>query len=543
MKTIRSIVFAVTLIGVLTGSVHAQNISAGFAGVRSAVDFAYGWPGVTATSLNVAPGGGNSVITGTSTITLVTGSVGTSNQGSFNPLSTNTPIYVGFGSNQDLVTPTAVSGCGAGQPQGSCQVTAAFTHIHGANEPVFSGTFGLQEAINSANAAGGGVVALGSGWTALGGTNAAVTAAAPFSNVFIEDNRGVAQRFWSMQPSTLTVIPPPATLVSSATLAGGVSFTASPVGTWATSAYYFCITYVDALGGESGCSASYTITPGTTSYSLNVISPIASTGAVGWRAYGGITSTPLAYLLATSATNCTLTTLETVMPACAIGSNGVWSTLYVSTTSLSPVAQAVTAVNNPVPQSHTTFAYAPSSVNNLVPFQTNYGPFSTTTVASATASALTILGSFNLPAGYLNTIGRTVRVSGKLLLTAGASSTLSVQLMMGWAGGLTAGLPVAVCNAVSGFVFATQPYTDTNFSCTMTTNAVGATAIGSIQPESMFMAGYAAGTLIPIGTDTSNAAVGSLGLFAQDTFSLAIKPLVAADTTVQLLSLHIETLE
>jgi hypothetical protein len=206
------------------------------------------------------------------------------------------------------------------------------------------------------------------------------------------------------------------------------------------------------------------------------------------------------------------------------------------------VAQAVTAVNNPVPQSHTTFAYAPTGSLPL-PFQTNYGPFSTSTVASATASAQTILGSFNLPAGFQNTIGRTIRVSGKLILTAGGSSTLSIQLGTAWAGGVTAGLPIAVCNAVSGFVFATQPYTDVNFTCTMTTNAVGATAIGSIQPESSFIASYAAGTLIPIAADTSNAAVGSLGLFSQNTYSLAIRPLVAADTTVQLLSLHIEVLQ
>ena len=542
MKTLIRSIAVVTLIGALAGSVHAQNINAGFAGVRNAVDYAYGLPGVTASSLNVAPNGGNAAV-GTATITLNTGSVGVSNQGPFNPLAINAPITIGIGADQETITPTAVSGCGAGQPLGTCQVTGSFTYLHGPNEPVTSGSYGLQEAINSAHGTGG-WVSLSSGWTQLGATNATITASTAYSNVYIQDNRGLTQRYWSMQPSTLTVIAPPAVLVSSATAAGGVSFTAAPVGTWGTSAYYFCITYVDALGGESGCSASYTITPGTTAYSLNIISPIASTGAVGWRAYGGITSTPLAYLLATSATNCTLTTLESVMPACAIGSNGVWPTLYVSTTSQSPVAQAVTNVNNPVPQSHTTFAYAPSaSASNIVPFQTNYGPFSTSTVASATASDLTILGSFNLPAGYLNVIGRTVRVSGKILLTAGASSTLSVQLMVGWAGGLTAGLPLAVCNAVSGFVFATAPYTDTNFSCTMTTNAVGATAVGSIQPESMFMAGYATGTLIPVGTDTSNAAVGSLGLFAQDTFSVAIEPLVAADTTVRLLSLHIETLE
>ena len=77
----------------------------------------------------------------------------------------------------------------------------------------------------------------------------------------------------------------------------------------------------------------------------------------------------------------------------------------------------------------------------------------------------------------------------------------------------------------------------------MVTNAVGATAVGSIQPESWFMSGYAAGTLIPVGTETSNAAITSLGLFAQQEFHVVLRPSVAAATTVQLLSLNIEVLQ
>lgn len=534
---------AAVVLGLAVEPSHAQNRTQ-FAGRYRALDYAYGIaPGIAPLQISQ----GNST-TGTTSITLVLPCTTAGDGTTVCPLATNAPILIGVGTSQDTVTPTALSNC-ANQAAlyGTCTITGTINHTHGQGEIVMSGSYGVQEAINLAEATPlvgnsfGGVVVVDRTWAGFGGTNSSITGAAGFSNIVIEDTRTGVQ-FWSLQPSTLTVIAPPAIQTTSTTVAGGTNFTASPVGTWGTSAYYFCITYVDALGGESGCSSSYTQTPGTTAYSLNTISPIASTGAVGWRQYGGITSTPLAYLLPTTSANCTLTILESVMPACAIGSNGVWPTLYISTTSQSPVAQAVTNVNNPVPQSHTTFAYAPSGTNP-VPFQTHYGPFSTSTVASATSGANTILGSFNLPAGFLNVIGRTVRVSGKILLTAGASSTLSVQLMVGWSGGLTAGLPLAVCNAVSGFVYATQAYTDTNFSCTMTTNAVGATAIGSIQPESSFISSYAAGTLIPIGGDTSNAAVGSLGLFAQDTFSVVVLPSVAADTTVRLLSLHIEVLQ
>ena len=58
MKTIRSIAVVFSLFA-LALSLPAQNISAGFAGTRSALDYAYGWPGVTASNLAIAPNGGN----------------------------------------------------------------------------------------------------------------------------------------------------------------------------------------------------------------------------------------------------------------------------------------------------------------------------------------------------------------------------------------------------------------------------------------------------------------------------------------------------
>jgi hypothetical protein len=402
-----------------------------------------------------------------------------------------------------------------------------------------STTFGLQEAVNAVGANGGGEVIIDKSWTTAGGTNATVAGISPLSNVTIRDNRsvnGVVPSFYTMQPTTLTVIAPPTTLTAT-----NIVFT-SATGTWAASSTHFTATCVDALGGESAASADYTQTP-TLNYTLTVpVPPTCATGAVGWRMYAGTTSAATSYLLPVTSSNCTLSTLVSTIAACALTSTGTWATTFTTTTYLAPVALGVTNTNNPVPQGHTTFGYVPSAQPGFG-FQTNYGPFGSGTIASATASDLTPLGSFNLPAGFQNVIGRTIRVSGKLLLTAGASSTLSIQLMTGWAGGVTAGLPVAVCNAVSGVVWATQPYTDTNFTCTMTTNAVGATAVGSIQPESQFIASYAAGTVVPVGADTSNAAVGSLGLFSQQWYTLAIEPLVAADTTVRLLSLHIEVLQ
>ena len=107
MKTIRALTF-ITLIGALAGSVHAQIVSQ-FGSTRVASDYAYGNPGVVAAALQIAPNGGNTV-TGSSTITLTTGTVSASNIPSFNPLSTTTPITVGIGTAAETVTPTAVSG-------------------------------------------------------------------------------------------------------------------------------------------------------------------------------------------------------------------------------------------------------------------------------------------------------------------------------------------------------------------------------------------------------------------------------------------------
>lgn len=521
---------------VLTVPLAAQNRTR-FGGLYVAADYAYGVAGAPGAILVQT---GNTA-TGSTSITVQIAYITLADGTTFFPLIVGAPFSIGTGANGTLETPTitGASNCNFDAGYGTCTVTATFTYAHGSGEPITSGSFGLQEAINAAHGAGfvprnGGTVIVNSGWAALGGVDATITAAVSFSNVVIEDTRRGLQ-YWAMQPSTLTALATPATQSAST-----IVFT-SATGTWAASATYFCVTYVDALGGESPCSATYNQTP-TVNYTLTVTSPAASTGAVGWRMYAGITNVASAYLLPITTSSCTLTTLENVIAACAIGSNGTWATAYTTTTMLAPGAIGVTNTNNPVSNGHTTFAYAPSGFNPQT-FQTNYGPFGTTTIASATAAALTPMGSFNLPAGFMNVIGRTVRVSGKVLLTAGASSTLSIQLMTGWAGGVTAGLPVAVCNAVSGFVYATQPYTDTNFTCTMTTNAVGATAIGSIQPESSFISGYAAGTLIPVGTDTSNAAVGSLGLFSQQWFNVSLAPSVAADTTVRLLSLHIEVIQ
>lgn len=534
MKTIWNI----ALVSILAlGIAQGQNRTR-FAGRYNAWDYAYGiQPGVTA--LQLATG---NATTGSATITLVSAWTTLSDGTRVFPVTTTTPILVGVGTTQDSVTPTSVSSCNYDAGYATCQVTASFTYTHGTGELVTTGSYGIQEAINAANGNGGGTVVVDRNWANNGGTTAKITGATAYSSVAIEDTRS-GDTYWSMQPTTLTSLAVPTTLTGTT-----VVFAAAPVGTWANSAYYFCVSYVDALGGEGPCSLTYNQTP-TLNYSVTVTSPAASTGAVGWRLYAGA-SYNAAYLMPITSTQCTLTTLESVMPACAIGSNGVWLAPPLTTTTLRPNATvSAGALSSPTvnisatqPQGHTTFGYQPSGTTLPQVFQTHYGPFPA--FGSLTAGQIAPLGSINLPTGFLNYIGRTVRLRGKITTGSVNTATLpTLNAQLDWVGGTTAGVGVNVCSLEGVAVGATKVY-QVSFQCEINTNAVGATAVGSVMPD-----GYALLQAQDISAnglfyvDTNTAAVGSLGLFAQDTISIVYTSTTNTTAAPQLISLDVDVLQ
>ena len=125
--------------------------------------------------------------TGSKTFTLTNPTVRLPDGRMIMPFSTTAPIYVGT----EVVTPTAVgSGCVANSPIiGGCSITATFTFAHTNADPVRSGTFGLQEALNDAGTSGGGVVTVDSAWANAGGTTGIINAATLPSNTGIEDAR------------------------------------------------------------------------------------------------------------------------------------------------------------------------------------------------------------------------------------------------------------------------------------------------------------------------------------------------------------------
>ena len=534
-KMNKRIALALFALAALALDAHGQNRSS-FAGQSVALDFAYG---VNATAPGALVITSAPATTGAGTITLSNAFITLADGTTLCPLNVNAPVNVGNGSNQEKVTPTGVS---CGTPNGNnATITATFANLHG-GDSVATATFGLQEAINYRNGIGGGIVAVTTAWASAGGTAAILTAAAPFSNVSIIDTRTGYQN-WGVQPTTLTSMAVPPTLV-----AGTVVFAAAPVGTWANSAYYFCVTYVDMLGGEGPCSLTYNQTP-TLNYSVTITAPAASTGAVGWRFYAGA-SYNAAYLMPIDATHCVLTTLESVMPACAMGANGGWIAPPLTTTSLRPNATVTTgALASPTvnisatqPQGHTTFSYQPTAAVPQ-PFQTHYGPFPA--YGSTTSGQVDTLGSINLPAGFLNVIGRTVRLRGKLSLgTVNTAALPTITVLLSWVAGTTAGVGVTTCSLEGVAAGATKTYNG-QLDCELNTNAIGATAVGSIMPSGYLLLqaqDISAAGLGPY-VDTNTAAVGSLGLFAQNTINIVYTSTTNTTTAPVLLGLDVDVIQ
>ena len=97
--------------------------------------------------------------TGAATLTMLYGYVTLPDGRPFVPFNTNVPISVDVGAQNEVVTPSSVSGCQPLNPnQGVCQVTATFANTHGNGTIVSSGDFGIQEAILDAGNNGGGAV-------------------------------------------------------------------------------------------------------------------------------------------------------------------------------------------------------------------------------------------------------------------------------------------------------------------------------------------------------------------------------------------------
>ena len=464
----------------------------------------------------------------------------------FYPIVPSQSLLINDGSNTETVTVTSVTqpvqtpGVSTVNPY-ACTFTATFANAHQAGFNISSNDGGVYEAASYAQSKGFGTVLVDS---TANMTVAQIAALTPL-NVTLEDVTGPQTEYFNVQPTTLTAVTVPIPRVGTAATGCTGSNTVcdgTAVGTWTNAAVYFCVTYVDLLGAESPCSttAHYT-TAG--SVALNFLAPAAMTGAVGWRAYAGA-SYATAYQLPITSANCTLTTLETVQPACAVtnasygqvGSNGVFPTPTVHT-QLPPQTGGVAAALNPNTQSHTTFAWVPS----LTPgpgFQTNYGPFAK--LAALTAGQSVVLATVPLPPGILNYIGRTVRYTGTISLTPTTGGTIQLIGAIGDVTDFTTGTPATICTLTETTATGTAAI-KVHFQCDWTVNATGAT--GSIMPGGFLLEQLQAGTTTGnLGVESATAAA-TADVLDQDSFFLQFLQTTAAETGgVTLLDLHIELL-
>lgn len=173
----------VALLSIVPVIAQAQSNQSLVGGVYVAQNYAYGYGNIPADTVDAG-----SASTGSYTITLVSGSVQLSDGRQIAPFSTNAPITVGAGATQETVTPSAVSGCTVNGGVDTCLVTATFTYAHGRGTPVRSGSYGLQEAINDANSAGGGTVVVDANWFNLGGSASTITGVTSTTpKVWVED--------------------------------------------------------------------------------------------------------------------------------------------------------------------------------------------------------------------------------------------------------------------------------------------------------------------------------------------------------------------
>ncbi|HEV7674405.1 MAG TPA: hypothetical protein VGQ12_07740 [Candidatus Angelobacter sp.] len=485
-----------------------------------------GYPGSTASNFTQTP----------CTFTAVNGRT-------FSPIAVGVPLTISDATSE-TVTPTAVVNSAAG-----CSFTATLANAHGAGALVGSGTFGLQEAIQDALAMGGGSVMVDPFWS---GTDAMISAALPFSSVTIKDTRRGAEQDWNTMPSTTTLLAAPTTLTAQAACDTTHTFCsdATVVGSasWGGTVHG-CITLVDINGNESPCSADASFTS-VASKAIDIGAPASrADNVVGWKPYLSVSagsyaqafSLPLltqpTVLLAApvSAGVCTLTTLETTTPACAIantlygqaasttGAAGLFSKggaqftgFPVVTSTLAPEIGSVSALqHNPNEEAHATYAYVPGNRIGIPGVQAMHIVFPVTAAAQTTIGE--VEGSIPLPSNFMNYLGRTIEVCGLIVKTSTTADTVD-QIQVWWdaeGSNVTAGTPVQLSSIRITEATALAAAANFHFCQQLTTTVASTSATGgTITPGTGWAAvsQVAAGANPSTGSSSLVAGVGSLNL-------------------------------
>lgn len=508
----------------------------------------------------------NSVTAGAQTMTLNNCypiSFGTGNRRIF-PFAVNVPVTILDGSSTEtalavtsVVTPVAPVGTSASGNPYNCSFTATFANLHNAGVSIISGDGGLEEAINDALAQNIGIVVIDSTATI---TPATMAAAVVYPQIQVEDLRNPSFQYWNPSPNTTTAFAAPsaltsATAASSTTVAGSASYTGGTV--------HVCYALVDAMGNEGPCSADYSFTD-TSAKAIAFTAPPAATGAVGYIPYIGLESGAstneyqvLLYTqptvlgsLPTSAGVCTLTTIETTLPACAItnatygqtGSAAVVAAYPVVTSpqavGLGSLGTASYYVGNS--NSHTGYSYIPSAVAALPGVVKSSLPFHITTAAASTVPQ--ILGTLAIPPGFMNYVDRTIEVCGYAYSSTQGASTV-VKIAFEWdaqGSNITTGIPVIIGGPSVTNTLTTGTTGQFDFCQQFTTTVASATATGgTITAGHGYLIECALTTCATpaAGPNMTVAAVGSLNLAGPARLHVVMVQTTSSTAVPQLISL------
>lgn len=331
---------------------------------------------------------------------------------------------------------------------------------------------------------------------------------------------GATAGFPNLRVTSYTGISAPTALSTSAASAGLIT-SATTGGTIAAGTYRLAVTYVDASGGETlistdSASTATITTTGSTS-TISVTSPAAATGAVGYRLYmsaaSGAAGSEILY--SPSCSTVSSQPLQSVLvPAtvCPIGATATISAVITGTADVPAIANAYPRAGG------TSLSFPPFAAAG--------------TVASA---ATATLGIVNFPAGYLNTLGRSLEVCGNgYATTNGTAGTITLATKLFSVPGVTSITP---WSAVSGSIAASAIQVPIDFCVTYTTAATGSS--GTLEAHGVVHYGLAGTAVDTPAMDAVFTVSSAVDLTKQDQLAITITPTTAGLTAAQLRQLNI----
>lgn len=496
-----------------------------FAGQYNALSFNYGGAGYgPPDAIDVLQGNPS---TGAGTVYVSASFTVDQGANAFSPFVVGQTIQIGRGAALETVTLTAVGTPTLVGPEPSAYsiaLSAVFSYVHGYGDPVFSATYGLQEAINVAATFGGGTVKVDPQWYSSGGTAAMIQAAIiptiPANTTQVSSTVRIFDelllQFWAVRAQSLSLVSAPSIPLSTQLAPNTLT------GTFTAATYYFNFIYVTATGGLTVASSQYSVT--CTVNGVSGSGPIAATDVVGYLVASSVTTTtyindPLA-----------ATSTGTIIRAGAIACFKIGTPFTIS----APGTSALPLVP-PLSTAFATVRYAPVAAPNMAqPFQTSFAPF---TAPAQITTGTTEAARVDLPAGFLNQVGRTIRIKAQFIYTPVSTAQVIPSLFLYSLYGTTkvtlwtiTPLATSGTTASCGFI-----------ECEIVTAATGAT--GTLEAHGLMASSLTTGTapVMAVNGDAIQAVSSTVDLTKQDTITLAFT-YGTADITVQVRQFIVEVL-